>query len=100
MVGAPRVVRPDWRKDWRLRAVAAVALIALGAAGASLFLLRRGAVVSGLGMWVQLDLDVGDEVSQLAISNDGAQIVFAKGNQLLLRRLDQAKFVSLAGTEG
>jgi len=87
------------RKAWRMRALAAVALIAAGVAGTR-WLWRDAASPAGTGALVQLDLDVGDEVSQLAISADGAQVVFPKGNQLVLRRLDQARIVPLAGTEG
>jgi serine/threonine-protein kinase len=59
---------------------------------------RDGASSGGTAL-VQLDLDVGDEASQLAISADGSQVVFLKGNQLMLRRLDQTRIVPLAGTE-
>jgi serine/threonine protein kinase len=99
-VAPPLPAHRDWRQDWRFRALAAVALIAVGAVGASL--LRRDAATpsTNAGRLVQLDLDVGEEVSQLAISADGSQVVFVKGNQLVLRRLDQARFVPLAGTEG
>jgi len=91
------------RKAWGFRALAAVALIAAGVAGTR-WLWRDAASTVGTGVGtgalVQLDLDVGDEVSQLAISADGSQVVFLKGNQLVLRRLDQARIVPLAGTEG
>jgi serine/threonine protein kinase len=49
---------------------------------------------------LHLDLDVGDEVSQFAISRDGMQIVALTGNHLVLRRLDQAEFKPIPGTEG
>ena len=49
---------------------------------------------------VQLDLDVGEEVSQPAISPDGLQVAFVAKNQLAVRRLNQAKITRLAGTEG
>jgi Tol biopolymer transport system component/predicted Ser/Thr protein kinase len=49
---------------------------------------------------VQLDLDVGDEVSQPAISPDGMRIVFVSKDHLAIRRLDQSKITTIAGTEG
>jgi WD40 repeat protein len=87
------------RKAWRLRSLAAALFLAATVAGSWLFW-RHAAPPLGTGPLIQLDLDVGDEVSQLAISADGSQVVFLKGNQLMLRRLDQARFVPLAGTEG
>jgi predicted Ser/Thr protein kinase len=49
---------------------------------------------------LQLDIDVGDEVSQAAISPNGLTIVFVAKGQLAVRRLDQVKITPLAGTEG
>ncbi len=49
---------------------------------------------------VQLDLDVGDEVSQPAISPDGLRLAFIVKDQLGMRRLDEAKITTLAGTKG
>jgi serine/threonine-protein kinase len=87
------------RKARSARALAAVALIAAGVAGGRLFWHDApSSMVSR--MLVQLDLDVGAEVSQLAISPDGSQVLFLLGNQLMLRRLDQSVIVPLAGTEG
>jgi hypothetical protein len=93
-----RAARVTW-KAWSFRPLAVVALILAAVAGSRL-LWRDAASPVGTGGLVQLDLDVGDEVSQLAISDDGSQVVFLKGNQLVLRRLDQARMVPLAGTEG
>ncbi len=93
------VGRPVMWKAWRFRALAAVALIATGVAGTR-FLWRGVASPVATGPLIELDLDIGDEVSQLAISPDGSQVVFLKGNQLMLRRLDQSTIVPLAGTEG
>ena len=51
--------------------------------------------------FLQMDLETGpDEVSQPAISPDGMRIVFVSKGSLAIRRLDQAKITSLAGTEG
>ncbi|MGC2661531.1 MAG: protein kinase [Bryobacteraceae bacterium] len=50
--------------------------------------------------FVQLDLDVGDVVSEFAVSPDGSEIVLLKGNQLALRPLSQSQLTSLPGTEG
>ncbi len=49
---------------------------------------------------LQLDLSVGAEVSQLAVSPDGSQVVFLKANQLVLRQLDEPQMTPIAGTEG
>jgi Tol biopolymer transport system component len=93
-----RAARAAWR-SWRFGALAAVVLTVAGVAGTRWWW-HDGAFGAGNTSLVQLELDVGDEVSQLAISSDGSQIVFLKGNQLMLRRLDQARIVPLAGTEG
>ncbi len=49
---------------------------------------------------VALDLDVGTEVSQAAISTDGDTLVFVESGQLAVRKLDQTRITPLAGTEG
>ena len=49
---------------------------------------------------VQLDLDVGDDVSYPAISSDGQRLAFVTKNQLAVRRLDQSKITFYPGTEG
>ena len=90
---------PVTRRVWPLRAAAVVASIAAGVTGARLFWNEAASRV-GTAALVQLDLDVGGEVSQFAISDDGSEIVFLKGSQLMLRRLDQSRIVPLAGTEG
>jgi len=101
MAAAAQVTPPARRNAWRFffRALAAVALIAAGVAGTRLWW-RGAASPPGTGALVQLDLDVGEEVSQLAVSADGSQVVFVKENQMVLRRLDQARIVPLPGTEG
>ncbi len=68
-------------------------------------------IVAAIALWapwrkqadrplVQLDLDVGDAVSQPAISPDGMRLAFIIKNQLAVRRLDQANSTPLGGTEG
>jgi DNA-binding winged helix-turn-helix (wHTH) protein/Tol biopolymer transport system component len=49
---------------------------------------------------VSLDLDVGNEVSQPAISPDGNTLVFLANGRLAVRRLDQTQIAPLSGTEG
>lgn len=49
---------------------------------------------------VRLDLDVGNEVSQPAISPDGSNLVFVAAGRLAVRRLDEPTIMPLAGTEG
>jgi serine/threonine-protein kinase len=46
------------------------------------------------------DLDAGDAILEHAISPDGLRIVMASNGHLGLRRLDQAKSTTLAGTQG
>jgi hypothetical protein len=47
---------------------------------------------------IQLDLDIGDEASQPAMSPDGLRVLFVYKNQLAVRRLDEAKVRTLPGT--
>ena len=49
---------------------------------------------------VSLDLDVGSDVSQPAISPDGRTLVFIANGRLAVRRLDQPEITSLPGTAG
>jgi serine/threonine-protein kinase len=56
---------------------------------------------------LRLDVDLGSEVSlgsrrgpDVVISPDGTRIVYCSHSRLFTRRLDQAKAVELAGTEG
>lgn len=49
---------------------------------------------------IRLDLDVGNDVPQPAISRDGLTLVFIVGNRVAVRRLDDATIMPLAGTEG
>jgi len=49
---------------------------------------------------VQLELDIGDPVSQPAISSDGTHLVFSTKTGLGIRRLDETIITHLAGTEG
>ncbi|MDX2149623.1 MAG: winged helix-turn-helix domain-containing protein [Bryobacteraceae bacterium] len=49
---------------------------------------------------VQLDLEVGETVTQPAISPDGATIALVAGGKLTIRRLDQTTITPLNGTEG
>ncbi len=49
---------------------------------------------------VLLDLDVGNEVSQPAISPDGTTLTFVAGGRLVVRRLDNSRITPLTGTEG
>ena len=51
---------------------------------------------------VALDLDVGTEVAQPAISPDGDTLVFAESEpcRLAVRKLEQTRITPLAGTEG
>ena len=90
---------------------------ALPAPGKQALRLWTGAgllVVGSLALWaiarpaqrkadqpmVWLDLDVGEEFSQPAISRDGMKIVLVTKGGLVVRRLDQPKITPLAGTEG
>lgn len=60
----------------------------------------RGAQ-SGLAQAIQVELDGGgEEISDPAISQDGQQVAFVSGRLLHVRRLDEAKARTLAGTEG
>ena len=49
---------------------------------------------------VSLDLDVGNDVSQPALSPDGNTLVFVASGRLAVRRLDQSRIVPIAGSEG
>jgi serine/threonine protein kinase/Tol biopolymer transport system component len=49
---------------------------------------------------IQLDLELGEEISQFAISPDGMQLALVIGNRLAMRRLDDAKNTPLEGTDG
>jgi serine/threonine-protein kinase len=49
---------------------------------------------------VWLDLHVGNNVSQPAVSPDGMTLAFIAGDRLAVRRLDRATIRPLAGTEG
>lgn len=49
---------------------------------------------------VQLDLDIGREVSQPVISPDGLRIAFRTEGGLAMRRLNETRITSLADTEG
>jgi Tol biopolymer transport system component/DNA-binding winged helix-turn-helix (wHTH) protein len=48
----------------------------------------------------QVDIEVGDEVSQPAVSPDGARIVFSTSNGLAVRRLDDTNITLLKNTQG
>lgn len=49
---------------------------------------------------VWLDLDVGSDVSQPALSPDGMTLVFIANGRLALRRLDQPRITPLGETDG
>jgi Tol biopolymer transport system component/predicted Ser/Thr protein kinase len=89
---APNTRRPmlPWIAAACLAVVAVVALWALW----------RMPPVEGNRPMVQLDLDVGDEVSQPAISPDGQRVVFVANGHLAVRHMDQAQITTLSGTEG
>jgi len=97
--GSKKRAPKSWRKRWWV-ASALAALLTTALAAVLWTAWRTPSQLDSRQPLVQLDLDVGDEVSQMAISPDGSQVVFLKGNQLVLRRLDQASIVPLAGTEG
>ncbi len=48
----------------------------------------------------RLDLDVGDDVSQPAISPDGTTLGFIAGGRLAVRKLDQTRIMPIGGTAG
>ena len=75
-------------------ALAAALTFSLGTSG-------RAPRAAAARQFLQLDLDAGpDEVSQPALSPDGSVLVFVSKGQLATRRLDQAKVMLLAGTDG
>jgi Tol biopolymer transport system component/DNA-binding winged helix-turn-helix (wHTH) protein len=49
---------------------------------------------------LQVDLDIGDEVSQPAVSPDGVRIVFSTNEGLAVRRLDDTTITLLKNTQG
>jgi len=49
---------------------------------------------------VSLDLDVGNDVSQPALSPDGNTLVFVASGRLAVRQLDQSRIVPIADSEG
>ncbi len=104
--GLPEPARESSRAlPWKL-AVAALALLLTGAL-AFLWTSTRRSIPSPL----QLSVDLGENASlaprtgvSMALSPDGSRLVFVTGSahksSLALRRLDQAKAVPLAGTDG
>ena len=49
---------------------------------------------------LQLDLEVGEELSQFALSPDGIELAMVTEKGLAIRRLDEGRSTPLAGTEG
>ena len=80
---------------WIPWVVAAVAVIA---AIASVFLRTPPAAADR--PFAQVDVEVGAQVAQPALSPDGSRIVFVSGGKLAMRRLDQTEITALPGTEG
>lgn len=75
-----------------------------GALGATLLVLLLAARIARRAdperRVVLLDLDVGNAVSQPAISPDGMTLAFIAGGRLAVRRLDHSKITPLSGTDG
>jgi serine/threonine-protein kinase len=80
---------------WIPWAVAAAAIIA---AIVAVFLRTPPAAADR--PFAQVDVEVGAQVAQPALSPDGSRIVFVSGGKLAMRRLDQTEIVALPGTEG
>lgn len=59
-----------------------------------------GGPVDATGQSGWLDLDVGDDVSQPAISPDGTTLGFIAGGRLAVRKLDQTRIMPIGGTAG
>ena len=98
---APKVEKPSSQASDRsgsLRWVVAGALA--GALGLVFWGARPMPRAGPVRQVVWLDLDVGNDVSQPAISPDGMTLVFIASGRLVVRRLDQSNITPLTGTEG
>ena len=96
------------KSNWKWKTSTAVLAVLCAGALVWLWLSSRRAVLPVL----RLSVDLGDDAAvgprrgaSLAISPDGSRLVFVTGeplvkDRLAVRRLDQAKSVALAGTEG
>ena len=93
-VGAPIPPAIPSRWHWVLAGVLAAAFVI------SLWVGGRGTPPDIAKSAVWLDLDVGSEVSEPAVAPDGTTLVFVANGRLAVRRLDQARITTLAGTEG
>ncbi len=93
-LGAPIPPAIPSRWHWVLAGVLATAFVI------SLWVGGRGTPPDIAKSAVWLDLDVGSEVSEPAVAPDGTTLVFVANGRLAVRRLDQARITTLAGTEG
>ena len=94
--GAGRSTGPNGpgRLGWAVAGVLAAAFVV------SLATAWRGPRIDAVKRPVWLDLDIGNGVSQPAISSDGTTLVFVASGSLAVRKFDQARITPLAGTEG
>ena len=91
------------REGWR-RAVPWVAGVAMGSVLTGLAVWRLTDTAPARPMRVTVPFGVGEELSRpgrrsVAVSPDGALIVYQANQQLFLRQLDQARATPIAGTQ-
>lgn len=86
--------RPGRRRWWMTTTAAAAVAVA------AVLLVGRTWRADSDRPLAHLDLDVGDDVGQPAISPDGLRVAFVTKAGLAVRRLDQARIQHLAATEG